>query len=140
MKIHTLNLGTQTIDDDDIISFPQGFIGFAEQQKFKLFHESSNNPTVHWLQSITDKDFVMSIVPPETFGLNYEIELTDQEQKLLNLDDANNAVVALIVYKQKTSEDTNMKVVIKAPIIINFKDKIGLQKSLDSIEITDLAA
>ena len=82
----------------------------------------------------------MSIVPPETFGLNYEIELTDQEQKLLNLDDANNAVVALIVYKQQSSEDTNMKVVIKAPIIINFKDKIGLQKSLDSIEITDLAA
>lgn len=42
MKIHTLNFGTQTINDDDIISFPQGFIGFLEQQKFKLFHESSN--------------------------------------------------------------------------------------------------
>jgi hypothetical protein len=41
----------------------------------------------------------MSIVPPVIFGLNYEIEHTDQEQKLVNLDDANNAVVALIVYK-----------------------------------------
>jgi len=55
----------------------------------------------------------MSIVPPETFGLNYGIELTEQEQKLLNLDDANNAVVSLIVYKQKSSEDADMKVVIK---------------------------
>jgi flagellar assembly factor FliW len=36
MKIHTLNFGTQTINGDDIISFPQGFIGFAEQQKLNF--------------------------------------------------------------------------------------------------------
>ncbi|MFW5450229.1 MAG: flagellar assembly protein FliW [Methylophagaceae bacterium] len=141
MKIHTLDFGTQTIDADDIISFPEGFLGFAEQKEFKLFHEDNDNPTVHSLQSITDEGFSMSLVAPSTFGIDYEIALTDQEQSLLNLENTNDVVVALIVYKQHNGEAaTDMKVVVKAPVIINIKDKLGMQKTLDFIEVRNLAA
>ncbi len=142
MKIHTLDFGTQTIDADDIISFPEGFLGFAEQKEFKLFHEDNDSPTVHSLQSITDEGFSMSLVAPSTFGIDYEIALTDQEQNLLNLENANDAVVALIVYKQHDDAKTatDMKVVVKAPVIINIKDKLGMQKTLDFIEVRNLAA
>ncbi|PHS70649.1 MAG: flagellar biosynthesis protein FliW [Methylophaga sp.] len=140
MKIDTLSFGKQTIDADDIISFPHGFIGFESYKKFKLFHEEKESPTVHWLQSITDKNFAMSMVSPTAFGIDYELILNDEEQQVLKLEKADDAIIALIIYKQHDDQNAEIKVMTKAPIIINVKDKIGLQKSLGSIEINNLAA
>jgi len=142
METQTSNLGTQTVDADDIINFPTGLIGFEEQTQFKLFHEESNEPTVHWLQSITDNDFSISVVSPTAFGLEYEIILTDEDEALLKLDDINDIQVVLAVYKQDEKTDTNdsdFKAVIRAPIIINTKENIGLQKHLEQVSLKEAA-
>lgn len=138
MEIQTSNFGTQTISADDIISFPNGLIGLETHTQFKLFHEESDNPTVYWLQSISDADFTMSVVSPAAFGLDYEISLSDDEQALLKLDNADDVIVLLIVYKkyeQSSDSDLDIKTIFKAPIIINTKDKLGLQKSLSKSDV-----
>lgn len=141
MEIQTSSFGTQTINADDILLFPNGLIGLEEHTQFKLFHQESENPTVYWLQSITDADFIMSIITPAVLGLDYEIELDDDEAELLKLDNANDAIVLLIVYKQheqdKNADVLDLKAIVKAPLILNTKDKLGLQKSLAKIEVKD---
>ena len=142
MKIQTLNFGPQSFDASEIINFPAGLIGFEDHTQFKLFHEESNNPTVHWLQSVTDDDFSMSIVSPVAFGLEYEISLTDDDEALLKLDDINDIQIVLVVYKQDETTDidnTDFKAVIRAPIIINTKENIGLQKHLEQVAIKKAA-
>jgi len=138
MEIQTANFGTQTVSKSDIISFPNGLLGFEEQTQFKLFHEDSDNPTVHWLQSITDDEFSMSVVSPTAFGLDYEISLTDEDEALLQLDDINDAHVILAVYKQD-EEANDFKAIIRAPLIINAKNNIGLQKHLEQVAINEAA-
>ena len=139
MEIQTSSFGTQTISADEILLFPNGLIGLEDHTQFKLFHEESENPTVHWLQSVTDADFMMSIIPPAALGVDYEIELSDEEAELLKLDNANDALVLLIIYKQyeenKDASDIDLKAIVKAPLILNTKDKLGLQKSLPQIEV-----
>lgn len=141
MEIQTSSFGTQTISQDEILLFPKGLIGLEDHTEFKLFHEENENPTVHWLQSITDADFMMSIIPPSALGIDYEIELDDEEAELLKLDDANDAIVLLIIYKQYEenvdASDIDMKAIVKAPLIVNTKDKLGLQKSLPQLEVKD---
>jgi len=141
MEIQTSNFGTQTISPDEILLFPNGLIGLEDHTKFKLFHEESENPTVHWLQSVTDANFIMSIIPPAAIGINYEIELDDDEAELLKLDDAEDAIVVLIVYRQyeenKDASDIDLKAIVKAPLIVNTKNKLGLQKSLPKLNTKD---
>ena len=141
MEIQTSNFGKQTISSDDILLFPKGLIGLEDHTKFTLFHEESENPTVHWMQSITDADFLMSIIPPAALGIDYEIELDDDEAELLKLESADDAIVLLIVYKKyeenKDASDIDLKAIVKAPLIVNTKDKLGLQKSLPQLEVKD---
>lgn len=139
MEIQTSSFGAQTISADDIISFPNGLIGLESQSQFKLFHEENDNPTVYWLQSLSDADFAMSVVTPAAFGLNYEITLSDDEQRQLQLENAEDALVLVIVYKQHEQQgdatDLDVKAMFKAPIIINTKHRLGLQKSLNELDV-----
>ncbi|OUR74139.1 hypothetical protein A9Q78_01650 [Methylophaga sp. 41_12_T18] len=137
MEIQTTNFGSQTINADDIILFPNGLIGLEEHTKFKLFHQESDNPTVYWLQSISDANFMMSVITPAVLGIEYEIELNDEEIAAIKLDNADDAIVLLIVYKQHEQEqdatDLDMKAIVKAPLVINTKAKLGIQKSLPNL-------
>jgi flagellar assembly factor FliW len=124
-------MGTQNLNADNIIKFPNGLIGLSEQTQLQLFHETTQDePVVHWLQSTADADFSMSVISPSTLGMEYEIEFTDDDLKSLQLDNPEDALILLVVYKQ-TDENNNIKVVTTAPIIINAEKNLGLQKSLE---------
>ncbi len=141
MDIQTSNFGKQTVNADEIISFPQAMIGLEDYTEFKLFHQESDTPSVYYLQSISDPDLLMSIVSPEAFGFEYEIELSDEEQALIRLENAEDAVVVLAIYKpheqDKNDEDINLKVIVKSPIIINTVEKLALQKHLPNLKVKD---
>ncbi len=123
-------MDTQTFNTTNIIQFPKGLIGLSEQTQLKLFHQSANDePTVHWLQSVSDTDFSMSVISPQTLGMDYDIEFSDDDLQSLQLDDPADALVLLVIYKQIGDED-NIKVATAAPIIINTKTNLGLQKTL----------
>ena len=126
-------MGTQNINTDNVIQFPKGLIGLSEKTQLQLFHELSNNePTVHWLQSVSDTDFSMSVISPHTLGMEYNIEFSDDELQLLQLDDPSDALILLAIYKQ-IGDNNDIKVVTKAPIIINAKTNRGMQKYLDEV-------
>lgn len=139
MDIQTSSFGTQAVSEDDLILFPNGMIGFPEHTQFQLFHEEDKaQPTVYWLQSVTDADFMMSIISPSVLGLNYQINLSDEEVESIELDDPADAVVVLAIYKYHEEEQDNIdiKAVAKAPIIINTKTKKGLQKVMSGLNVT----
>ena len=142
MEIQTSSFGTQVINEDDILTFPQGLIGFEDQTQFKLFHEEHNSPTVYWLQSVTDPKLAMSVVSPAVFGLAYEIAMDDNEQALLELTDPADAIVLLVVYKQheETSPDNvDIKAITRAPIVLNSQSKKGVQLSITHPNIKRLS-
>ncbi len=123
-------MGTQNLNTDNVIRFPKGLIGLSEQTQLQLFHEKTEDePTVHWLQSVADSEFSMSVISPETLGMEYEIEFDEDEINALQLDNPADALVLLVIYKQ-IDENNDIKVVTNAPIVINPKTNRGLQKTL----------
>ncbi len=140
MKINFPFLGEQEIEPESVISFPGGLPGFPECKRFKLFHEEGK-PTIYWLQSLDDTDVSFSVTLPELFSFVYELDLNDSEVSLLKLDDAADAVVLLMLYKPVESgeiggyanEDATIHANLKAPLVINLKSRIGLQKTVANI-------
>jgi flagellar assembly factor FliW len=120
-----------TYNSDNTLSFPHGLIGYEDLNQFKLFSPESENPTVFELQSVTDKAIALSVVSPESLELNFSITLSDEELSLLELQSPEDAVVALIVYKPiENDQPQAMKAIVTAPIIINSKSKLAIQKQL----------
>lgn len=132
MKIHSTRFGTQEINPGDVLTFPLGILGFENCTRYKLFHEDKEQPVVHWLQSIDDPDVAFSVVDPARFGLNYEIALTDEEVAMLKAENESDIAVMLIAYKPQADVvfGANVSANINGPIIINTRDRLGLQKTL----------
>lgn len=93
-----ITMNTDTSHADNIIRFPKGLIGLSEQTQLQLFHEAANDePTVHWLQSVSDSGFSMSVISPSTLGMEYEIEFSNDDLESLQLDNPADALVLLVV-------------------------------------------
>jgi len=136
MKFHSTQFGTQEVDPESILTFPLGFSGFENCTRFKLFHEDKEQPMVHWLQSIDEPDVAFALVDPATFGINYEFTLTDEEERLLQMEKVEDIAVLLIAYKPQpdASSSANINANINGPIVLNTRARIGMQKVLVGLE------
>ena len=134
MKFESETLGTLEIHPDTVITFPQGFIGMEDCKRFSLFHEEKENPIVHWLQSLDQPDITFSVVDPSILGIRYEVTLTDDEAGILKIQNPEDIAFLLIVRKSDDAIDINtlhndVKANAIAPLVINIKERIGLQKT-----------
>lgn len=136
MKIDIERFGVKDVpvDPETLFTFPQGIAGFEQCKRFKLFHEEGK-PTVFWLQSVDDLSVMFPIVSPETIDLQYEIELTDEDCGLIDLTSAEEAVVAVIVYRSE-AEGGKIAANTRSPVILNPKARKGMQKVLREVHPT----
>lgn len=124
MNIDSPRFGTLTIEPSKIIEFPQGLAGFENSRRFSLFHSEAVPPKFFILQSLDDPDLSLNIIDPTQLGFNYEITLSDAETAVLQLADPLDAVVAVILWKETSGP---LRANLNAPLIINTRERLGLQ-------------
>lgn len=118
------------IDPGKILTFPQGIPGFEKYTKFNVFHKEENNISAYWLESCDAPKVTFTLVDPTIYGLNYELDLSEEEQKVLGTDDPFELAVLMMLSKSEDVEgrQSTLNANIAGPIIINPKTRIGLQK------------
>ncbi|HRF03324.1 flagellar assembly protein FliW [Accumulibacter sp.] len=136
MKIDIERFGLKdvAVDPDTVFTFAEGLAGFPDCRQFKVFHEEGK-ATVFWLQSLDDADLSFPIVPPQSLDLEYQIELSDADCALLGLENADDASVALIVYRN-AAEGGKIAANTRSPIILNTSNRRGMQKVLQDVHPT----
>ena len=141
MQINTALFGPQEIQDDEIITFPQGLPGFEENTRFKVFHEEGK-PTVHWLQSVDDAELCFSVMEPDLLNLGYEFELSDEQTQMLEVTEGDELIVVLMLSKAGNSAEKDHETVpnltiranLQGPLVINLRARKALQASLPKVE------
>jgi len=136
MKIDIERLGLQNVqvDPDTLFTFPQGIAGFENCKRFKLFHEEGKE-TVFWLQSVDDTAIMFPIVTPEALDIEYQIELSDADCALIDLQDPADVTVLVIVYGNEV-EAGRIAANTRSPVILNLKSRKGMQKILQDVHPT----
>lgn len=126
MQITTKIFGEITIDDDKIIHFPKGIIGFPDLTDFTLIHdEEKGTSAIHWLQSLQEPAFAMPVMDPLIVCPDYNPEAEDE---LLNiLGDFEPGEILALVTVTVPKDLTKMTVNLKGPIIINATSRKALQ-------------
>lgn len=126
MQITTKVFGEIMIDDDKIIHFPKGIIGFPDLTEFTLVHdEEKGTDSIHWLQSIQEPAFAMPVMDPLIVCPDYNPEADDELFNVLGEIKPEELLVLVTVTVPK--DLTQMSVNLKGPIIINAAEKRALQ-------------
>lgn len=113
-------------DSEKVFTFPLGIPGFEKYTTYHIFHKGENNVTAYWLESCDEPKITFTLVDPTEYGLNYELNLTDDEQKVLQAASYND--VAILMMLSKNEEQGKLNANIAGPILLNIEKKIGIQK------------
>ncbi len=145
MKVETYLFGTVEVDPAKIIEFPNGLVGFEQSKRFMLVHEDGSvQPASYTLQSLDDPNLAFQIVDPVTLGFNYELNLSDTETALLQAPAPGDVLVMQMLFKQEEGGKAQITPSLRAPLLINTKARIGIQKVMETlrsnITLTNLAS
>lgn len=129
MKLNTKYHGVKEYEEKDILSFKKGLPGFEGLKNFILF-PVEDNEVFSILHSVEDDSVGLVVVSPFYVVKDYEFKLDDEKSSELKIESTEDVLVLNTV--TLNSDVENMTVNLKAPIIINIKNKLGEQIILDN--------
>ena len=133
MKVTTKIFGEITIDDDRIITFPNGIIGFPDLTKFAMIHDSEKGlDSIHWLQSLDEPAFAMPVMDPLIVCPDYNPEVDDE--LLTHIGELKPEEMLVLVTITVPKDLTQMSVNLKGPIIINAAERNAVQVIVEGDE------
>jgi len=124
--ISTKYLGNISIEDENIINFPNGILGFESSKRFVMI-DFPNNALFKFLQDIDNENVSFVLINPWDFFEDYEIDIPDKELDTIDLNPEieNTLEIYSIVTLGSSLKESTANLL--APIIINIKSKLGKQ-------------
>jgi len=122
MKIQTTRFGRIEIEPEDVLLFPHGLMAFESCRDWVLLSDPQND-AVAWLQSVDRPEVAMAVVSPRRFVPDYQVHVSRNQLRPLQLDGMEETYVLAIVGRNERSLTLNLK----APLIINLHGLLGQQ-------------
>ena len=86
MEIETTRFGRLTVDDERVMTFPRGLLGFPNHTRFALIQTGEEN-YFFWLQSVDDANLAFVVTDPSIFFKDYEVPVRDETAADIQLTD-----------------------------------------------------
>lgn len=119
MRVETRLFGEIDIEDDKIITFPNGLVGFPDMKKFTIIYDEDKpgKNGIIWFQSLDEPQFAMPVMEPNAVVPDYNPTVNDELLAPLGELTEDNLYVLVSVTVPK--DITKMTVNLKGPIVIN---------------------
>lgn len=124
--VKTTRFGTLTIEEDLVLSFPDGLVGFPGPREFALVPHSPESPFL-WLQDLKDGTLAFPVTAldlPDSAGPTL---LTAEERKQLGLAPGENPRLLGVV----SVSNGQIRMNRLGPIAVNIEKHVGRQLVLD---------
>ena len=125
MDIETLRFGKIAVQEDKVITFPRGILGFAKNKQYLLFPHSEGSP-FFWLQSVEDGDLAFVVMNPQLVKADYSIDVDENVMNELEAKQKADLEVVCIVTIPR-NDPKRMTINLLGPIIINAKSRSAMQ-------------
>ena len=132
MKLNTKLFGNIDIDDDKILHFTNGIIGFPDLKDFALMYdaEKGKKSNIRWLQSVQEPAFAMPVLDPLAVKPDYNPEVEDELLKPIG--ELNPDEMLVLVTLTVPKDITKMSVNLCAPIVIHTESRKACQIIVDN--------
>jgi len=134
MLAKTKFFGEVELDDEKVIEFPNGIIGFEDFKRFAVLYDEDNKSEtrISWLQSLDEPCLALPVIDPLAIVPDYAPMIEDELLKPLGspADEDLLFLLAMTVPSDMTKVTANMK----APIIINAAQCKGAQLIVENAD------
>src|SRR4051812_8601982 len=122
MEIVTTRFGTLNVEDERVIDFPKGLLGFPDKTRYALIQTGEEN-YFFWLQCVDEPNLAFVVTDPSIFFKEYEVPIKEETQAELSLTDLNFAQVFVICNKVDEWLTGNLL----GPIVVNAENRLAQQ-------------
>lgn len=123
MQMESTRFGTIDVEEDAVLSFPDGLIGLPGSRYALLAHTEAS--PFWWLHSVDHADIAVPVTKPWLFFHDYEVKVSDDDARKLQLDEPAGAEILCVVRAAEELEDFTVNLV--APIVLNAAARLGRQ-------------
>ncbi len=125
VRVKTTRFGTLEVEQDLIIYFADGIIGFEQCQRYIVVRHDENS-SFRWLQSLDNPSVAFPIVEPSEFRPDYAPTISDLDAKYLELEPMTpNLLFAIVTVPP--SNPRSMTANLLGPLVINAITRRGKQ-------------
>ncbi|HWT73662.1 MAG TPA: flagellar assembly protein FliW [Mobilitalea sp.] len=134
MLINTKHFGKIDLDEDKIITFENGILGFEDYKKYTLLYddEDGERPDISWLQSLDEPMLALPVISPFLVKPDYNPEVEDELLKPLGSLSEDNIVVLISITVPSDIEKITAN--LRAPFIMNSDSRKGAQIIIENPE------
>lgn len=134
MRVQTKFFGEVELDDNKILDFPNGIIGFEDFKKFAIIYdiEDDKETRISWLQSLEEPALALPVVDPLAIVPDYAPMIEDELLKPLG-NPADEDLLFLLVMTVP-ADMTKVTANMKAPVIISTEGRKGVQLIVDNAD------
>lgn len=127
MKVLTKFFGEVELDDEKILEFPNGIIGFEDFKKYAIMYDEDDksDTRISWLQSLDEPALALPVIDPLAITDEYIPMIEDE--LLEPLDNPSDEDLLFLLALTVPSEMKKVTANMKAPFIINASAKKGVQ-------------
>jgi flagellar assembly factor FliW len=123
--IDSTRFGRIEVDEEAVITFPQGLFGFEEYRRFVVLCLDEKSP-FRWLQSMEDPSLAFVVIETRHFMPDYAPTISDADVESLGLD-ADTPYLTFVIVTIPPGKPEEMTANLMGPIIINAATRIARQ-------------
>ena len=122
MNVETTRFGMVDVDENRIITFPTGLLGFSNFTRYALL-QPDEEAAFFWLQCIDAPELAFVVTDPSLWVRDYQVPIRREQMDELALDKLENAQVFVILNKHDRTLTGNLQ----GPLVINIVSRIAMQ-------------
>jgi len=128
MQINSQRFGIVDLEDDAVLGFPSGLIGFTRERAFALIpHPGSSY--LAWLQSVTTPELAFPVVSAHAFGDKYPDVPIGAAARAAGVEGSEEDFAVLVVLCAPLGQPATVNLL--APVIVNATTRTGAQVILE---------
>ena len=122
MEIQTSRFGRMNVEDERIMTFPNGLLGFPSFNRYALIQTGQEN-YFFWLQSVDEPSLAFVVTDPTIFFKDYQVPVREETAQELQLTDAAHLQVFVICNRVGEWLTGNLL----GPIVVNAANRQAVQ-------------
>ena len=125
MQIKTTRFGDVELDENRLIRFPEGMIGFPDMKSYVLLEHKPGSPFM-WLQSTESPDLAFVLVDPHLVQADYLQRIPPRERAHLAGENGRDPLLFAVV-TIPPGEPSEMTANLLGPVVIDVPARTGRQ-------------
>lgn len=125
MKCQSSRFGTFDVNEDTLLVFPSGILGFPEWSKYVVLDHDTDAP-FKWLQCVEEPQLAFVILDPAFFKPDYDIEITSDALIEIQKQDGDElSVVAILTIP--SDDPSAVTANLRGPLVMNHRNRLCKQ-------------